>query len=340
MSLSYREQILLSVLLVVALIVGGYYLVFEPMGLKLDQVRAERTNLQQEYAVSQKSLVDSVEASQQTLHDTISKSLLTLQSSVAAGEQSMRDTIARSQTELMSTVSANQRDFGEALTTGQKDLQDILREGAEQLRRTYSEGSKDLNQVLIKSGEMTQEISTLLINGQAEAAKLRENQVEVESRIGDYFEQMRNQINRLQDDLQASVIDIFAKFTDLTTMTLTQSDEQSQQMLSSLTEQATQLMNTLDDQVRDLSFLVRDVSSEIAGLNKTLDGSIERFGEQMQDNTQKTFESFDQGLSDIVAHLGKTIQMIGDAVDDLPGAVISVRDWVESGRTDNDRRPL
>lgn len=49
MSLSYREQILLSILLVVALIVGGYYVLFEPMGQRLEQVRNERSALQQEY---------------------------------------------------------------------------------------------------------------------------------------------------------------------------------------------------------------------------------------------------------------------------------------------------
>ncbi len=295
---------------------------------QLDQT----AQIQNEAHVQTRQLVQSIADARQSITDSSTQ----LEQTFTGSSEKLADIFANSSTGLVLTVNSLSEKISSQSTDNMTALNQILTTGADQLRLAYSEGAEHLNEVLKKSSEMTQEVSTLLINGQAEAARLREEQTEVQGRISDYFEQMRNQINRLQDDLQANLVDIFSKFTDLTSVTLTQSDEQSQQMLSHLTEQSTQLMNTLDDQVRELSFLVRDVASEISGLNKTLDQSVQQFGEQLSETTSKTFDSFDQGLNDIVAHLSNTIELISDSVDDLPAAVISVRDWVDSNRTRHD----
>lgn len=237
-------------------------------------------------------------------------------------------------TRLISDLSAAQRD----LTDSGQQLQAIMQKGSEQLQNTYLESAGHLNDVLRQSGEMTQEISLLLVNGQAEAARVREEQAETENRISGYFDLMRLQINQLQDGLQANLVDIFSKFTDLTSMTLSQTDEHSQQMISNLTEQSTQLMNTLDNQVRELSFLVRDVASEISGLSQNLDSSVTQLNDQLNATTQQVFTSFDIGLKGLVDQLSQTIEEIHDAVDDLPAAVVSLRDWFESSPVSHESR--
>ncbi|MDD2534441.1 MAG: hypothetical protein PHC86_07055 [Eubacteriales bacterium] len=283
-------------------------------------------------------LTDAFDQSTEMLTGTFDESLALVSTSFADGSASLANALKDGRDALQTTFISGQSSLNQTLLGGQDSLNQLLTDGANQLKQSYVDGAEQLNLVLVRSSEMTSEISNLLLNAQQEAAKLREDQVATESQISGYFDQMHNQINRLQDDLQANLIDIFAKFTDLTSMTLTQSEEKSQQMMATLSEQSTTLMNTLDDQVRELSFLVRDVSGEISGLNKTLDNSVQGFGEQLQLNTQHTFTAFDEGLTNIVAHLSRTIEMISDAVDDLPGAVASVRDLIEAGGTSDGQR--
>jgi len=279
---------------------------------------------------------------------TLHTSAVEVQSALSLGSEQLRSIFTQGYEEMESAFKNSAEYLNQSLTLGSTNLQesytksnalltDLFKNGSSALTQSFAAGqdqliqtlngaTEALSQTLLKSSDMVEQLKAIIEASQADAQRIREEQVAVESQIGGYFDQMHVQINRLQDDLQANLVDIFGKYNDLTQMTLTQSDEQYQDLMTRLTESSTTLMNTLDDQVRDLTFLVRDVASEIAGLNKSLDVSVQNFGEQIQLSTQSTFQSFDQGLSDIVAQLTDTVRLIGDAVDDLPGAIISARE--------------
>lgn len=244
----------------------------------------------------------------------------------AASKVDLNQAIVAGTEQLTQSMLTSSEQMTQSLVASSDLLSRNLAANSERFNDSLLSGSDQLGFALTRTSELAVSLQTLLAESQESSTRFREDQLQVEQQIGSYFDQMHQQIIRVQDDLQANLVDIFAKFTDLTTTTLVQSDEQYQQMMTKLTEESTQLMNTLDDQVRELSFLVRDVATEISGLNKTLDNSLQQFGDQMQGSTRATFESFDEGLSGIVGQLTDTIRLISDAVDDLPAAVVSARE--------------
>ncbi len=293
---------------------------------------------------------------------TLHTSAVEVQSALSQGSEQLRAIFTQGYEQMESAFKNSADTLTQSLTSGSTNLQnsytqsstlitDLFNTGSAALTQSFSAGqdqliqtlngaTEALSQTLLKSSDMVEQLKVMIEASQADAQRIREEQLAVESQIGGYFDQMHVQINRLQDDLQANLVDIFGKYNDLTQMTLTQSDEQYQDLMSKLTESSTTLMNSLDDQVRDLTFLVREVTSEIAGLNKSLDVSVQTFGEQIQLSTQSTFQSFDQELSAIVAQLTNTVRLIGDAVDDLPGAIISAREVLTDSSASDAQPPV
>jgi hypothetical protein len=261
----------------------------------------------------------------------------TISRTYESGTEQLKLALSSGADQLAQIYTASKIDFNQAIVSGTEQLTQSLVSSSEQLSQNLAanaerynqsllSGSGQLGEALIRTSDLASNLQELLSASQESSNQFRQDQLQVEERIGGYFDRMHQQVIQVQDDLQSNLIDIFAKFTDLTTTSLTQTDEQYQEMMTKLSEDSTQLMNMLDDQVRDLSFLVRDIATEISGLNKSMDGSLQLFGNQMQSSTRLTFESFDKGLTDVVGQLTDTIRLISDAVDDLPAAVVSARD--------------
>ncbi len=262
--------------------------------------------------------------------DTLSRTFETgteqLNLALSSGADQLAQVYSSSKVDLNQAIVSGTELLTQSLVTSSEQLSQNLVANSERYNQSLLSGTEQLGDALIRTSELASNLQDLLSASQESTNRFRQDQLQVEEQIGGYFDQMHQQIIQVQDDLQSNLVDIFSKFTDLTTTSLTQSDEQYQAMVTRLSEDSTQLMNMLDDQVRDLSFLVRDIASEISGLNKSMDGSLQLFGEQMKSSTQMTFESFDKGLADVVGQLTDTIRLISDAVDDLPAAVVSARD--------------
>lgn len=195
-------------------------------------------------------------------------------------------------------------------------------------RQIVTSSSEQLREVLVQTADVAHELQGIIKTNQAQAAQLKHEQATIGEQINVYFDQMNKKNTEMQDDLHANLSEIFSRFTDLYQTSQSQAMEQNQQMLTQLSDQSSQLISTMEEQVREMSFQARDINLEIAGLTKSLDSSVQLLGEQLNNNTQAAFKEFDHGLADIVGHLSKTIDMIRDAVDDLPAAVVSVRQLI------------
>ena len=318
---------------------------------KLNQVLETSTaEMMQAFATAADELNQKYASGSDTLSLTFTSGTEQLKQALSTGSDQLAQIYSSSKIDLSQAIVSGTEQLSQSLAISSEQLSKSLLTSSEQLslnlaansdryNQSLLSGTEQLGDALIRTSELASNLQELLAASQESSNRFRQDQLQVEEQIGGYFDLMHKQIIQVQDDLQTNLVDIFAKFTDLTTTSLTQSDEQYQAMVTKLSEDSTQLMNMLDDQVRDLSFLVRDIASEISGLNKSMDGSLQLFGEQMQNSTRITFESFDKGLADVVGQLTDTIRLISDAVDDLPAAVVTARELLTKNQL-SDHNPV
>lgn len=182
-----------------------------------------------------------------------------------------------------------------------------------------------LQQGLAKTNNLAEIMGQLLETDQQLLHSLGDERQAMQTINDGYFTRMGLQINQLQDDLNSEIESIFGRFTDVYTTTYEHVDEQTGTMIQGFEERTHAVLETMDEQIRDITFLSRELTAEIGTLNQQLELSVARFSNQLSDKLVEQATDMDNHVRDLTDRLVQTTEMIRDAVDDLPAAVLLTR---------------
>ncbi|MEA4890475.1 MAG: hypothetical protein VB070_13545 [Clostridiaceae bacterium] len=195
-------------------------------------------------------------------------------------------------------------------------------------RTQLAETAQVFNDSLNKTGDLAGLIGNLLESDRQMAERLNTERQAMQALNNGYIDKMSQQITQLQDDLNSEIESIFGRFTDVYSTTFEHIDEQTTAMIQNYSDSTHSVMNTMDEQVRDITFLTREVTTEISSLNERLEQSVKAFADKIRLSTEDTFQSVDQHVAELAQRLAYTAEIIRDSVDDLPAAVLEVRQGI------------
>ncbi|HZK60912.1 MAG TPA: hypothetical protein VFC41_02470, partial [Anaerovoracaceae bacterium] len=72
---------------------------------------------------------------------------------------------------------------------------------------------------------------------------------------------------------------------------------------------------------RSIGLYAHDLNIDIADLSANLKESVKIFTEQIQGGVERTFQDFDEGLSEVSGRLANTVESIRESVENLPKAL-------------------
>lgn len=148
----------------------------------------------------------------------------------------------------------------------------------------------------------------------------------------DYFEKTSQHSQKITEDLNFQIEQVFTRFTGLTEMAYDKLESALSQPLKELVTHMDEMTRNMDEQVRSVSLYSKDLSLEIAELNQSLRESVKEFSSQLCEGVRETLKIFDEGLGEVTSRFGTMMGDIKDTADELNETVKDIADITVKAR--------
>jgi NTP pyrophosphatase (non-canonical NTP hydrolase) len=149
---------------------------------------------------------------------------------------------------------------------------------------------------------------------------------EILSVYNEYVEKTGVQVQRMQEDLNFGIENIFSRFNETSGAIFDRMEKNTGDLMERMQDNISSLMENMDEETRNISLYAKELTSDMEILNEKLESSVDEFGTHLKEGILNVFEGFDQGLAEISTRFEKVIMDIRDTVDHISDVMLKIKE--------------
>lgn len=201
--------------------------------------------------------------------------------------------------------------------------------GTEQYEKAAEAGAKFLNDIIIEMNKsmdgVGHEIAESITKASSESVgiidRLAEKTDQLKEEYDTYFSRVENQSRSSMEDMDFHVQAVIGKFSEEAMTVMNKLEENITKAMGMFEGNTTELLSSLEEQSRSIGLYAHDLNIDIATLTGNLKESVQLFTDQIHNGVERTFQDFDEGLSEVSGRLANTVESIRESVENLPKAI-------------------
>jgi len=215
----------------------------------------------------------------------------------AKGLASTMDSLANAGTEQYEKAAEAAAQFlNDIIVEMNKAMDGVGREIAESITKASSESVEIIDRLAEKTGQLKEEYDT-------------------------YFSRVENQSRNSMDDMDFHMQTVIGRFSEEAMVVMGKLEENITKAMGMFEGNTTELLTSLEEQSRSIGLYAHDLNIDIASLTHNLKESVQMFTDQIHSGVERTFQDFDEGLSEVSGRLANTVESIRESVENLPKAL-------------------
>jgi hypothetical protein len=228
--------------------------------------------------------------------------------------------------DMLDETAATNKETSQKLASTMTSLAEA---GTEQYEKAAQAAAQLLDNVVIEMNkamdgvghEIADSIREASIGSAEIVSRLAEKTAQLKQEYDVYFSRIETQSLSNLSEIEFRVQNIFARFSNDATDVMDRLEGNISRAAGLFEGNTTMLLQSMEEQSRSIGLYAKEINIDVASLTGSLRDSVSVFTEQMQSSTHKTFEAFDEGLSQISARLANTVESIRETVENLPSVI-------------------
>ncbi|MBK5247255.1 MAG: hypothetical protein JJE49_08330 [Peptostreptococcaceae bacterium] len=208
-------------------------------------------------------------------------------------------------------------------------MESLANAGTEQYEKAAEAAAQFLNDVIIEMNKamdgVGHEIAESITKASSDSViiidRLAEKTGQLKEEYDTYFSRVENQSRASMDDMDFHVQSVIGRFSEDAMVVMNKLEENITKAMGMFEGNTTELLSSLDEQSRSIGLYAHDLNIDIADLSVNLKESVKIFTDQIQGGVERTFQDFDEGLSEVSGRLANTVESIRESVENLPKAL-------------------
>jgi len=208
-------------------------------------------------------------------------------------------------------------------------MESLANAGTEQYEVAAQAAAKFLNDVIIEMNKamdgVGHEIAESITKASSESVEIVDRLAETTGKLKEeydtYFTRVENQSRTNMDDMDFHMQSVIGRFSEDAMGVMEKLEGNITKAMELFEGNTADLISSLDEQSRSIGLYAHDLNIDIADLSGNLKESVKIFTEQIQGGVVRTFQDFDEGLSEVSGRLANTVESIRESVENLPKAL-------------------
>gem|GEM_PF-3052075 len=254
-----------------------------------------------------KDLMAAVERQENTMNINLGKLVTSISGSLQKAMESNAETASRLARTTDSLANAGTEQYEKAAQAAAQLLENIVTEINKAMEGVGEAISGSIGQATADSADIVKRL--------AEQTSLLKEEYDT------YFSRMDEQTRNSFDDLDFHMQNVSARFAEETQTVIVTLQESISGAMGLFEGNTATLLTNLDEQSRSIGLYAKELSYDISSLSTNLKEAVAEFSEHLHEGVVRTFDDFDEGLSEVSKRLANTVESIRDSVDNLPAAI-------------------
>ena len=254
-----------------------------------------------------KDLMSAAERQENTMNISLGKLVTSISASLQKAMESNAETASRLARTTESLANAGTEQYEKAAQAAAQLLENIVTEINKAMEGVGEAISGSIGQATADNADIVRRL--------AEQTSLLKEEYDA------YFSRIDETTRNSFDDLDFHMQNVSARFAEETQTVIVTLQESISGAMGLFEGNTATLLTSLDEQSRSIGLYAKELSFDISSLSTNLREAVAEFSEHLHEGVVRTFDDFDEGLSEVSKRLANTVESIRDSVDNLPAAI-------------------